>query len=157
MSQSPPSPLGITCRQATLDDADAIARVFSPSLRLLTFLPALHTFAEDRWFIEHVVLEKCVVTVAESGGRIVSFLALQDREIWHLYTDTDWLGRGAGTQLIEGAKASGVAALELWCFQANRRARRFYEAREFRAIEFSDGARNEEKMPDIRYRWDREA
>lgn len=147
----------LSCRQATLDDADAIARVFSPSLRLLSFLPALHTVAEDRRFIEHVVLDKCVVTVAESGDRIVSFLARQEREIWHLYTDTDWLGRGAGTQLIEEAKASGIAALELWCFQANLRARRFYEARGFRAIEFTDGAHNEEKTPDLRYRWEREA
>ena len=146
----------LSCRQATLDDADAIARVFSPSLRLLTFLPALHTVAEDRWFIEHVVLDKCVVTVAESGGRIVSFLALQDREIWHLYTDPEWLGRGAGTQLIEEAKASGAAALELWCFQANLQGRSFYEGRGFRATDFTDGARNEEKMPDIRYRWDRD-
>jgi hypothetical protein len=34
---------------------------------------------------------------------------------------------GAGTQLIDAAKASGIGALELWCFQANERARRFYE------------------------------
>jgi GNAT superfamily N-acetyltransferase len=72
-----------------------------------------------------------------------------------LYTRPDRIGRGAGTQLIEAAKSSGVAALELWCFQANARARRFYEARGFRAIRFTDGADNEERMPDVRYRWER--
>ena len=46
-------------RRATLADADAIAAVFSPSFRLLTFLPALHTVQEDRWFIEHVILRDC--------------------------------------------------------------------------------------------------
>jgi putative acetyltransferase len=61
---------------------------------------------------------------------------------------------GAGTQLIDAAKASGIGALELWCFQANERARRFYEARGFHAIRFTDGAQNEEHMPDIRYRWE---
>jgi GNAT superfamily N-acetyltransferase len=144
------------CRQATHDDADAIARVFSPSLRLLSFLPILHTVEEDRWFIEHVILKECDVTVAESDDRIVSFLARQDQEIRQLYTRTDCLGKGAGTQLIACAKASGVAALELWCFQANLRGRRFYEARGFRAIKFTDGADNEEKTPDLRYRWDRD-
>ena len=65
-----------------------------------------------------------------------------------------WCG-GAGTQLIDAAKTTGVGVLELWCFQANERARRFYEARGFRAIRFTDGADNEERMPDIRYRWER--
>ncbi len=144
------------CRQATHDDADAIARVFSPSLRLLSFLPILHTVAEDRWFIEHVVLENCDVTVVESDDRIVSFLARQDQEIRLLYTRPDCLGMGAGTRLIECAKTRDVSALELWCFQANVRGRRFYEARGFRAIKFTDGAHNEEKTPDLRYRWDRD-
>ena len=61
---------------------------------------------------------------------------------------------GAGTQLIDAAKATGIGALELWCFRANERARRFYEARGFQAIRFTNGAQNEEQMPDIRYRWD---
>jgi putative acetyltransferase len=61
---------------------------------------------------------------------------------------------GAGTQLIDAAKATGIGALELWCFQAKERARRFYEARGFQAIRFTDGAQNEERMPDIQYRWE---
>jgi hypothetical protein len=52
------------------------------------------------------------------------------------------------------AQASRVAALELWCFQANTRARRFCEDRGFRAIRFTDGADNEERTPDVRYRWE---
>jgi hypothetical protein len=53
---------------------------------------------------------------------------------------------------IGPASASGVAALELRCFQANARAWRFYEARGLRAIRFTDGADNQERMPDVRYR-----
>jgi len=49
---------------------------------------------------------------------------------------------GADTQLIEATQTSGIDALELWCFQANERARRFYEARGFRPIRFTDGADN---------------
>jgi putative acetyltransferase len=141
-------------RRATLCDADAIVNVYATSFRLLTFLPMLHTVEDYRWFIANVILNECEVTVAEDEGGIVAFLARQGGEIRLLYTRPDRIGMRAGTQLIDAAKATGIGALELWCFQANERARRFYEARGFRAIRFTDGADNEEQTPDIRYRWE---
>jgi len=143
------------CRAATAADADAIAAVFVPSFRLLSFLPILHTPEEDREFVEDVVLRTCEVTVAEDDGRILSFLARDGEQIRLLHTHPASIGQGAGSLLLEAAQACGVAALELWCFQANARARRFYEAHGFLAVEFTDGADNEEKMPDVRYRWQR--
>jgi putative acetyltransferase len=144
-----------TLRRSTACDADAIANVYSASFRLLTFLPTLHTTDDCRWFIANVILKECEVTVAEDETGIAAFLALNGEEIRLLYTRPDRIGMGAGTQLTDAAKASGIGALELWCFQANERARRYYEARGFRAIRFTDGADNEERMPDVRYRWER--
>jgi GNAT superfamily N-acetyltransferase len=146
--------MGFKLRRATACDADPIANVYSASFRLLTFLPMLHTVEGYRWFIANVILNDCEVTVAEDKSGIVAFLARQGEEIRLLYTRPDRIGMGAGTQLIDAAKATGIGALELWCFQANERARRFYEARGFYAIRFTDGAQNEEQMPDIRYRWE---
>ena len=143
------------CRRATLDDAVGIAAVFSSSLRLLTFLPMLHTVEEDRRFIENFILKECEVIVAEGDAGIVSFLARNGEEIRLLYSHPDFIGSGAGSLLLDVAKKSGVVALELWCFQANERARRFYEERGFRAVRFTDGRDNEEKVPDVRYRWER--
>jgi GNAT superfamily N-acetyltransferase len=143
------------CRRATLDDAGGIAAVFSSSLRLLTFLPVLHTVEEDRRFIENIILKECEVIVAEGDPGIVSFLALNGEEIRLLYSHPDFVGSGAGSLLLDAVKKSSVAALELWCFQANERARRFYEERGFRAVRFTDGRDNEEKVPDVRYRWER--
>jgi GNAT superfamily N-acetyltransferase len=143
------------CRQATLDDADGIAAVFSSSLRLLTFLPVLHTVEEDRRFIENIILKECEVIVAEGDPGIVSFLALNGEEIRLLYSHPDFIGSGAGSLLLDAVKKSSVVALELWCFQANERARRFYEERGFQAVRFTDGRDNEEKVPDVRYRWER--
>ena len=143
------------CRRATLDDAGGIAAVFSSSLRLLTFLPVLHTVEEDRRFIENIILKECEVIVAEGDPGIVSFLALNGEEIRLLYSHPDFIGSGAGSLLLDAVKKSSVAALELWCFQANERARRFYEERGFRAVRFTDGRDNEEKVPDVRYRWER--
>jgi len=142
-------------RRATASDADAIADVSSASFRLLTFLPMLHTIDGYRWLIANVILNECEVAVAEDERGIAAFLARQGEEVRLLYTRPDRIGMGAGTRLIDAAKASGTDALELWCFQANERARRFYEARGFRPIRFTDGADNEERMPDVRYRWER--
>ena len=43
--------------------------------------------------------------------------------------------------------------ITFWVFQQNARARRFYERHGCRAIEFTDGAFNEEKTPDVLYEW----
>jgi GNAT superfamily N-acetyltransferase len=144
-----------TLRNATAEDADEIAEVYYASFRLLSFLPMLHTLDSYRWYVANRMLKEWAVTVAEDDSGIVSFLGLRGEEVGHVYTRPDRIGQGAGAQLIEAAKQSGVAALELWCFQANTRARHFYEARGFHAIRFTDGADNEERMPDARYRWER--
>ena len=144
-----------TLRRGTPCDGDAIGDVYSASFRLLALLPMLHTAEDYKRFIVNVILKECEVTVAEDETGIVAFLARQREEIRLLYTRPDRIGMGAGTQLIDAAKATaGIAALELWCFQANGRARRFYEARGFRAIRLTDGADNEERTPDVRYRWE---
>ena len=141
-------------RCATDKDAPAIAELFHDSYRLLTFLPKLHTIEGYRRFVGDFMLKDCEITIAEDDTGIVAFLARRGEEVRQLYTRPDRIGRGAGTQLIDAAKASGVAALELWCFQANTRARDFYEARGFRAICMTDGTQNEERTPDVRYRWE---
>jgi GNAT superfamily N-acetyltransferase len=142
-------------RTATPDDSGPIAELFFASYRLLAFLPMLHTIEEFRRFVADVLMKNCLVTVAEDETGIVAFLAREDEEVQQLYARPDRLGRGAGTLLIEAAKSSGVSALELWCFQANGRARQFYERRGFRVVRLTDGAENEERMPGVRYRWER--
>jgi hypothetical protein len=96
-------------RRATACDADAIADVYSASFRLLTFLPMLHTIEGYRWFVANVILNDCEVTVAEDKSGIVPFLARQGDDIRLLYTRPDRIGMGAGTQLIDAAKATGSA------------------------------------------------
>lgn len=147
----------IQIRPATESDADAIADVFSPSLRLLTFLPELHTPDEDRWFIANIIMNDCDVTLAEQAGLIIAFLAREREEIRLLHTHPDHIGKGAGGLLLNAAKSLGPPTLQLWCFQANMRARKFYERHGFQPVEFTDGSRNEEKTPDVRYRWQRKS
>jgi GNAT superfamily N-acetyltransferase len=110
--------MSFTLRPAIPEDAEAIAAVYAASFRLLTFLPMLHTVESYRWYVANRMLKEWAVTVAEDDTGIVAFLGLRGEEVGHFYTRPDRIGRGAGTQLIEAAKSSGVAALKLWSTRA---------------------------------------
>jgi GNAT superfamily N-acetyltransferase len=66
--------------------------------------------------------------------------------------DPPHTGHGLGSWLVEYAKAEHPGHLDLWTFQANAGARRFYERHGFVAVETTDGD-NEEGAPDVRYCW----
>ena len=54
--------------------------------------------------------------------------------------------------LLNVAKSAG-RSLQLWTFQKNSAARGFYENRGFVLIKETDGGTNEEREPDVLYRW----
>ena len=140
-------------RRAEVDDADAVAAVFSPSFETLTFLPRLHTREEDRGFVRDVVLAEQEVWVAEDDGRVVGFVALSDDTLEQLYVHPDAKGTGVGRALLAKAKERRPAGFTFWVFQANERARRFYEAGGCRVVRLTDGSGNEERTPDALYEW----
>jgi ribosomal protein S18 acetylase RimI-like enzyme len=55
--------------------------------------------------------------------------------------------------LLSIAKEREPEQLDLYTFQPNAGARRFYERHGFAAVEFGDGSDNEERVPDVLYRW----
>jgi len=109
---------------------------------------------EDQAHIRDHVLVDYRVTVAERDGRIVGFMAELDGWIEHFYMDAAQLRSGIGTALMADAKSRNTE-LQLWCFADNLRGRAFYEKQGFVAVQFTDGAANEERAPDILYRWER--
>jgi GNAT superfamily N-acetyltransferase len=108
--------------------------------------------AVRNWF-SHVVMEQCEAWVAVAGGRVVGLLVLAGAELEQLYLDPPWRGRGLGGQFMALAKRQRPQGLHLWTFQVNGPARRFYERHGFVPVERTDGLRNEEREPDIRYVW----
>jgi GNAT superfamily N-acetyltransferase len=70
-----------------------------------------------------------------------------------LYLRRPWTGRGIGSRLIALAREASPDGLELWTFQVNAGARRFYERHGFAVAEMTDGRANEERQPDVRYVW----
>ncbi len=144
-------------RRATAEDAGAIADVYLESFK--TALPTValaHSADEIRAYVRgHLVAEtECWVVVDDE--RVVAMIALQSGWIEQLYVAPDRQGEGIGRRLLELAKARAAAGgLQLWTFQVNAPARRFYEQNGFVAEEMTDGAANEEREPDVRYVWRR--
>ncbi len=112
----------------------------------------MHSDDDVRRYFTTVVLPNREVWVVEMRQRIVALLVLENDWVDQLYVDPEWTGCGFGSQLIAVAKTRHPSGVNLWTFQSNVKARRFYERHGFRAIEVTDGD-NEERAPDVRYRW----
>ncbi|HEY2309984.1 MAG TPA: GNAT family N-acetyltransferase [Gaiellaceae bacterium] len=134
-------------RRATADDVEEIFAIFDASFGLLDFLPQLHTREEGLGFIDRCVREGEAYVL----GR--GFAILAGDRLTHLYVHPEEIGTGVGHALFEHVKTQRPGGFDFWVFQQNERARRFYEAHGAVAVEFTDGSGNEEKTPDVRYRW----
>ena len=140
-------------RKAAPSDLPAIAGLFRLVRETcLPFLPQLHTREEDLEFFRKHVFPVYDLTIAELDGRIAGFSAVSPGWLEHLYVLPQFQGQGVGAQLLERAK-QGQSAFQLWVFQKNRKARRFYERSGLRLVRLTDGADNEEREPDALYEW----
>ena len=136
-------------------DMDAAAIVHRTSFEeRLPWLAGLHTPGEDRAYFRSAVFDECEVWGTFDGPALTGFIAFRAGWIDQLYVLPAYQGRGIGSSLLEVAQARH-SELSLWTFQRNAIARRFYERQGFVAAELTDGTRNEEREPDIRYVWRR--
>jgi GNAT superfamily N-acetyltransferase len=138
-------------RRARPEDAEGIGEAFVASLESLTFLPRLHTVEETRRFMSEIVPRDHEIWVAEEDGRVVGLAAIGEDTLGHLYVHPDAQGRGIGSALLDKTKGLRPKGFTLWTFRQNDRACSFYERRGLRAVRFTDGSRNEEKLPDVQY------
>jgi putative acetyltransferase len=140
-------------RRLSLSEMDQAATIHRTALdERLPWLAGLHTPAQDRWFFRERVFADCAVWGAVDEA-VVGFIALREGWIDQLYVLPLWQGQGVGQALMLVAKAAWPR-LQLWTFQRNTLARRFYEKQGFAEVINSDGSRNEEHEPDVMYQWD---
>ena len=124
-------------RKATEKDLSRIAEIFVFNNRMNyypIFRDISYSFGElqvvtlvDHHFGEKDVLENIFVY---DDGIVRGFLQMRGREIYKLYVDTFFQGRGIGDKLIEYAIAN-YAADELWALEKNVRAIAFYQRHGF--------------------------
>lgn len=140
--------------QAIPDDAPDIAKILSGWIDETPWMPRIHTHRDEQGFARDLVARGWV-HVARKNDRVVGFLARDSAELHALYLTDKARGQGVGLALLDCAKGH-AAHLLLWVFQANSGAQRFYERAGFKEIARSDGAKNDEGLPDIRYEWRRQ-
>ena len=142
-----------TLKRLSRSDMDAAALVHRASFdERLPTLASLHTPEEDRGFFGGPVFDECTVWGAWEGERLVGFIAFKPGWVEQLYVLPGDQNKGIGASLLALVKVEN-AELLLWTFQRNEGARRFYETHGFEAVEETDGSGNEEKEPDVLYRW----
>lgn len=140
---------------ATPQDAGDLAAILRGWIHETPWMPKLHGPAEDLAFLAHLIATH-EVTVMRRNGLAAGFLARLGPEIDCLYLAASARGQGLGAQVLDRAKAASPR-LELWTFQANSGARRFYARHGFMETGLTDGAGNDEKLPDVRLIWERTA
>ena len=142
-------------RQLKLEDMDAAARVVRTAFdQALPSLAGLRTPEEDQWFFRERIFNTCEMWGAFDGAAMRGIIAFREGRIDQLYVLPEAQRRGVGKDLLQVAQ-NAFDRLQLWTFQRNAPARRFYEARGFALIQETDGAGNEEKEPDALYLWTR--
>jgi GNAT superfamily N-acetyltransferase len=144
----------VALRSARSDDAGAVADLYLASFRATYDFPLAHSDEQVAEWIRGVVVPTHEVWVATaSDGAVVGMMSLAADMLDQLYVAPGWTGCGIGSRLVALAKARRPGGLDLYTFQVNLGARRFYERHGFAEVARGDGSGNEEGQPDLQYRW----
>jgi GNAT superfamily N-acetyltransferase len=144
----------IELRRARADEATVVGELYwrARDAAVPAIPPSVHPHDDVLVHFTTVVVPQRDTWVAVVDDQVVGFVALAPGWIDHLYVEPILTGQGIGSDLLQHAKLEQPGGLDLWAFQSNTGARRFYERHGFVAVAFTDGD-NEEGAPDVRYHW----
>jgi GNAT superfamily N-acetyltransferase len=146
-------PDGIAIRMARPNDAPGVADVYLAAFHSTYDFALAHSDEQVRDWLTNEVVPRMETWVAEADGHVIAMMVLADAWLEQLYVDPAWHNRGIGGRLVELAKSRQPGGMNLYTFQVNDRARRFYERHGFVVAALGDGTTNEEHQPDVRYEW----
>jgi ribosomal protein S18 acetylase RimI-like enzyme len=135
-------------RRASPEDFRRLAEIHVLARYDMTYLPHVHSFVSVERWQRDILLPRQLVWVAEVDGVVVGYASLHDGFLTNLYVHPGHQGQGIGARLLAEVRASARDGLQLWVFQANRGAIRFYERHGASTVRVTDGSQNEEKLPD---------
>jgi len=111
----------------------------------------IHSFEDHLFFLNNILNKDNKIYIAVDDKKVVGILAFNDYELNQLYIHIDYQGKGLGKRFLDLAKENSKGRLELYTFEVNHKAQRFYERNGFKII--GRGYENEENMDDIKYEW----
>lgn len=138
-------------KPARLVHLPAVARILWAFTRQVERHPNACSRRSDLYTLAKVIWRGWARLITGSNG--TSAFIIRDGEIIHaLYVHPDRRGTGQGKMLISEAKTA-ESQLELWTDQNNLAAIDFYQSQGFGEAGRSDGAGNDEQVPDIQFVW----
>jgi len=117
-------------------------------------VPIVHTHEETEAWLIGFCIARGSSWVWESEGGLCAWVDLHGDWVDQLYCRRGSTGQGIGKELIDWAKSQSSGRLQLYTFQVNEGARRFYRREGFQEVEFGDGSSNEEGQPDVKLLWE---
>ena len=140
-------------RQARPEDADAIARIFCDSrAEAMPWLPVLHPPEDVRESYAGRMADD-ELYVFDRDGEVLGWALLAGDELDGFYVAPEAQRQGVGAALFRHVQELRPERFGFWVFSGNERARRFYESHGAWCLYETDGANNEERVPDARYEW----
>lgn len=135
------------------ENLDEVLNVFLLARGEMEYLPTLHTPEETKEFI-FSLLKKGNTYIAKDMF-VVGFVTIEEGWIEHLYIHPKFQNKGIGKSLLDTAKKLPPGGLQLWVFEDNVRAIKFYEREGLKLIKKRDRKEqdNEEGLPDRLYKW----
>jgi GNAT superfamily N-acetyltransferase len=118
----------------------------------MPWLPVLHPPQDVREFYAGRLAED-ELYVFEQDGEVLGWALLVGDELDGLYVAPEAQRQGVGAALFRHVQELRPERFGFWVFSDNRRARRFYESHGAWCLYETDGANNEERVPDARYEW----
>ena len=148
----------LALRPADTADVEAIAEVMltarDASVTAGSMPAAVHPASDMPRHVRDDLLPHREVWVAQPpDGPVVAVMVLDETWLDDLYVAPEHAGQGIGSALLDLAKTLRPGGFDLWVFEVNAPARRFYERHGLVAMERTDGAGNVERAPDWRYSW----
>jgi GNAT superfamily N-acetyltransferase len=140
-------------RNARSQDVGACVAILNAWIDETDWMPRVHSHGAVADFYKQIVFQQRKLFVAETAGQIGGMMVLADDSLVSaLYVGASFRNRGIGSHLIDRAKQELNEPVQLWTFQANVEAQKFYLHHGFVEVNRTDGD-NEEGLPDILFEW----
>jgi ribosomal protein S18 acetylase RimI-like enzyme len=143
----------VSMRSARSQDMAVCANIFNDWIDQTEWMPRVHTRDDIVKHYEDDEKMKRNTIVAVDGSRVRGFMTIsRDGFLTALYVEQASRNQGIGGLLLARAKRELSPEVNLYTFQANAGAQKFYQRHGFVEINRTTGD-NEENLPDILMEW----
>lgn len=143
----------VSMRSARSQDMAVCAAIVNDWIDQTDWMPRVHTHEAVRKHYEEDEKIKRQTIVAVDGSRVRGFVTLtRDGFITALYVEEASRNQGIGGLLLARVKRELSPEINLYIFEANEKAQKFFSRHGFAEINRTTGD-NEENLPDILMEW----